>query len=437
MRRDEVINHLIRKYGYKSYLEIGVDEGGYMNDQKIVIGKKTSVDPAPKSRATHNMTSDQFFEMNDQMFDIIFIDGLHHCDQVLRDVENSLAVLNTGGTIVMHDCNPTSEAQQIVPRIQGDWTGDVWKAFVHYRRRPDLSMCVIDTDFGCGIIRRGSQVPLVVDNPTYAQFTENKNLWLNLISVTEFNPDVSKELMSVCIPCYEQRGFGVKYMTELLNSISRQRGLAFEVVVSDNSRDNRIEHLCRKYKSINLRYFRNNSTYGTSNNTNNAISKAAGGLIKIMYSDDLLLEPNALYEFKKALGKRHWAVSWSKSMNKAGKVYHLHKAHWNDRLITGRNTIGMPSVMAMRKNEFTFDPNITTLLDCEYYWLLKNRYGDPEWITKPLVGQRYWDGSMSFIVGDNKETDYKYLQKKHRSLASKNNLANKHHEKYNQPARSR
>lgn len=221
-------------------------------------------------------------------------------------------------------------------------------------------------------------------------------------------------MISVCIPCYEQSGMGTKYMAELLDSISRQRGVELEVVVSDNSKDNNIELLCSNYRNMNLRYFRNNETYGTSNNTNNAISHAAYGHIKVMYSDDLLLEPNALYEFWKALQENHWAVCWSKSMNKAGKISHLRKPHWNDNIIKGKNTIGMPSVVAFRKNEFAFDPNLTTLLDCEYYYLLKNKYGEPEYITKPLVAQRYWDGSMSFIVGDNRGKDYAYLVKKHK-----------------------
>lgn len=220
-------------------------------------------------------------------------------------------------------------------------------------------------------------------------------------------------MISVCIPCYEQSGHGVPYMTELLNSIGRQRGVEFEVVVSDNSLNDRIELLCLKYKALNLRYFRNNETFGTSNNTNNAIAHACGDLIKVMYSDDMLLEPNALYEFWKALQKKPWAVCWSKSMNKAGKISHLRKPCWNDNIIKGKNTIGMPSVTAFRKNEFTFDPNITTLLDCEYYWLLKNKYGEPEYITKPLVAQRYWNGSMSSIVGDNRINDFQYLKTKH------------------------
>ena len=69
--------------------------------------------------------------------------------QVIKDIENALKALTEKGTIVVHDCNPTSEAMQAVPRIQGEWTGDVWKAWQYIRAKYDnLSMCVLDTDYG-------------------------------------------------------------------------------------------------------------------------------------------------------------------------------------------------------------------------------------------------------------------------------------------------
>jgi predicted O-methyltransferase YrrM len=77
-----------------------------MNDMfQLAIG----VDP--NQGVTLRMTSDEFFAANQFTFDIVFIDGLH--DQVAKDIENSLRVLNPGGIIVMHDCNPTTKISQL------------------------------------------------------------------------------------------------------------------------------------------------------------------------------------------------------------------------------------------------------------------------------------------------------------------------------------
>ena len=140
--------------------------------------------------ATHVMTSDRFFsQLNGAApYDIVFIDGLHEAEQVKRDIANALSHLSENGVIVMHDCSPRDEREQRVPKARGQriWTGDAWRAFVHYRRCEDLEMYVVDTNNGVGVIRRGQQEPLVVDSPTYADFARNREAWLNLKSTVEF-----------------------------------------------------------------------------------------------------------------------------------------------------------------------------------------------------------------------------------------------------------
>ncbi len=182
--RIDIINSFMDQRGYKSYLEIGVQKGKSFSE--VRCKNKVGVDPDPESAATIKKTSDDFFKENKKKFDVIFIDGLHESHQVIKDIENSLLILNDGGVIVMHDCLPTSKGMQEVPRIQRDWTGDVWRAFLHYRNRGDLFMCVVDTDFGCGIIKRGEQIPLSVTAPDYEDFERNKKEWMNIIPVGEF-----------------------------------------------------------------------------------------------------------------------------------------------------------------------------------------------------------------------------------------------------------
>jgi len=50
------------------------------------------------------------------MYDVIFIDGLHYYKQVLKDIKNSLKILNKDGFILVHDCLPRTLAHQAVPR---------------------------------------------------------------------------------------------------------------------------------------------------------------------------------------------------------------------------------------------------------------------------------------------------------------------------------
>ena len=154
--RIDILNELIRARGYQRYLEIGVQHGRCFRAIRGVT-RKVAVDPAPlftplASEIVHAMGSDDFFRANDETFDLIFVDGLHHADQVLRDVHNALSRLAPGGMVVMHDCNPATEEAQAVPRQAKDWNGDVWRAFVRLRTELPYRCFVLDTDHGVGII---------------------------------------------------------------------------------------------------------------------------------------------------------------------------------------------------------------------------------------------------------------------------------------------
>ena len=186
MNRTTIIQTLIDKIDAKSYLEIGVDNGKNFRDIKCKY--KVGVDPAIQHAPTFCLTSDEFFEQNTDRFDVVFVDGLHHADQVYRDITNSIEVLNEGGYIICHDMNPLKEEHQVVPFTGGTWNGDCWKALVKLRQeRNDLVVFTVNVDHGCSVIQLGKQEPLQIDTDiNYKNFELHRKEWLNLISADEF-----------------------------------------------------------------------------------------------------------------------------------------------------------------------------------------------------------------------------------------------------------
>jgi hypothetical protein len=187
MKRWEIINNLVKKNNYQTYLEIG--SGNNDTFDNIIVSNKTSVDPNPNSASQLKMTSDEFFNQNNKTFDIIFIDGLHVYEQAKKDLINSLSCLNKNGTVVMHDCNPTTyEMQRTDTLVVGEWTGDVWRVIVDFKKnRDDLSIFVVDTDYGCGVIKNGKQKIInAPEDVDYSYFSENKIELLNLITIENF-----------------------------------------------------------------------------------------------------------------------------------------------------------------------------------------------------------------------------------------------------------
>jgi len=196
LTRIQIINSLIKKNNYKTYLEIGVNtpaQPGYSHTS-VEIDTKHGVDPNVDT--TFKMTSDDFFAQNKNSYDIVFVDGLHIFDQAHRDIVNSLNFLNPGGTIVVHDCNPTTEITQRPDRASSVWHGDVWKAILKLRmENPNVSIQTVDADEGCTIIEKGSQELFVpkpenIDPYTFDFFKNNKQEILNLISPNEFRAKV-------------------------------------------------------------------------------------------------------------------------------------------------------------------------------------------------------------------------------------------------------
>ena len=189
LMRWDVINTLLGSPVGKCYLEIGVQAGGC--GANIKAQERWGVDPEPVAGAERQYhrffrgTSDAFFESlaAGQQFDVVFIDGLHHAEQVLRDAENALNRLAPGGAVVLHDCNPHSEIMQRVPRAQEEWTGDCWKALVALRQRPDVDAFVVNADYGIGVVRpKVGATPLQLSTPelTYAELERDRKRLLGL-----------------------------------------------------------------------------------------------------------------------------------------------------------------------------------------------------------------------------------------------------------------
>lgn len=196
MKRQNIINTIIKKYDYKTYLEIGVWNPG-ANFDRIRVDHKESVDPRKGFSYTYNMTSDEFFEKEakNKKYDVIFVDGLHTEEQSYLDIKNSLKHLNKNGFIVVHDCNPTKEfhirSHEEYLKVGGDWNGTVFRAFINLKKElPNYSCFVIDEDFGCGIITQRPILKNVQEKYeefiSWEHFNKNRKSLIQLITFEEF-----------------------------------------------------------------------------------------------------------------------------------------------------------------------------------------------------------------------------------------------------------
>jgi len=141
--RHDIINSLTKDTD--KYLEIGVEYG--FTFKNVHFNDKTGVDPDPKFEVENSdslkiMKSDAFFETNNDLFDVIFIDGMHQTEYFMKDLNNSIQCLKENGIIFIDDILPISYYEQLkIPRKHyyekgilkyGEpWTGDVWKVLFY------------------------------------------------------------------------------------------------------------------------------------------------------------------------------------------------------------------------------------------------------------------------------------------------------------------
>lgn len=205
--RLDLLQRLVRTRNVRSYLEIGVGPSE-ATFGKIDVDVKVGVDPDVSGAHLYTTTSDEFFGLRgtwkfpEEPFDLIFIDGEHEAAQALRDVEHALEILAPGGALVLHDCNPPVEWMQRVPRpvwrldsgetYERPWCGDVWRAWVQLRCRPDLDCACLDGDYGCGVVlvrenTDHSKPPLYIDTGRmdYTTLAANRARLLRLMDWEE------------------------------------------------------------------------------------------------------------------------------------------------------------------------------------------------------------------------------------------------------------
>lgn len=175
--RYDLINFLITKHRYKSYLEIGTQNS--VCGSNVVCDYKVGIDPNPIQRIDGDFnkhfkcTSDYYFAHNNETFDIIFIDGLHDYGQVSKDYLNSTIRLNDGGCIVLHDCLPTTEERAKSFNEGGIWNGDCYR-FVQDLEVSRVKFYIADFDQGCTVVFKSDMNPIRFKNSELT-FTEWKS----------------------------------------------------------------------------------------------------------------------------------------------------------------------------------------------------------------------------------------------------------------------
>jgi glycosyltransferase involved in cell wall biosynthesis len=230
--------------------------------------------------------------------------------------------------------------------------------------------------------------------------------------MTDINP-----LVSICIPTYEMYGKGIDYLIHSFNIIAKQTYKKFEVVISDNSKDDGIKNLCNSWSNtLPIRHHFNHQKYGLSGNTNYAMKMAKGDVIKILYQDDYLLDENSLFQqvFHFIGNYNHWLVTACCHTKDGVNVYNPLYPKYHNNIQFGENTISCPSVLMFKnENVLEFDENLCWLMDVDFYKRLYDKFGLPSICNYVTIVNRIHENSTSSNINkDTIDKEFDYIKNK-------------------------
>lgn len=229
-------------------------------------------------------------------------------------------------------------------------------------------------------------------------------------------------IVSICIPAYED----IEGITRLLNSIAMQTFKDFEVVITDDTRDNRIQDVLRKFENkFRIRYKKNKDKLGATANCNEAVNNANGIYIKLMHQDDFFSFDDSLKLMIEMLDKNvdcdlaftgTYQVSPNEKRARSISDSNFSKIERDYRYLFMGNYIGAPSATIFRNKKFLFDEKLTWLVDVELYMCILAQNNKIVKSDLPLISIGISDRQLTNLCKHNwmlQVKEYFYIYKKH------------------------
>jgi glycosyltransferase involved in cell wall biosynthesis len=203
---------------------------------------------------------------------------------------------------------------------------------------------------------------------------------------------------SIVIPTHDRGENGPKWMRELLDSLKIQTFQDFDIVVPDQSKNDKILDTCKEYsEDFEFTYIRYKGEVPCEN-INIGLRECTGEIVKIIFSDDVVVDKNALQIINDAYISTNckWAFSGFCG-TKDGKNTHDHRIpRWTEHTLDGRNLLSSPSVVSfLNECKVEFDENLKLLLDVDFYHRIRMNHGHPHIIPEVLVANREHDDRIS------------------------------------------
>lgn len=214
--------------------------------------------------------------------------------------------------------------------------------------------------------------------------------------------------VSILIPTCDLQGKQIDFLKKSLPIIFNQTYKNFEIIITDNNDKSDTQHFLlndfeQYYKNTNpqpqdldlfnvdkIKYI-NGDFKSIGYCLNQGLNLCTGDLIKILNFDNYFYSSTSLEELVIPFQNNSdlvWLTSayYHENEKKIGQLNRLHIPKYTDEIVNGENKVGGISCLTIKRlNVLKFNFELSWLLDCDYYIRLKNIYGLPFILEKPIV----------------------------------------------------
>lgn len=240
--------------------------------------------------------------------------------------------------------------------------------------------------------------------------------------------------VSICVPTYQNQ----EELQRLVDSVREQTFQEFEIIITDDSKDNQIQEYIAKLQeekdsvADKIRYYHNAKPLGHIYNWNEALSYAKGEFVKIMFSDDWFTYSDSLKKMVTALERTPEAgmvfcgsmqVSSKNSYSRKPEEGYVKKLQKDYRYLFISNQIGAPSDTLYRRSlQVKFDEKSNWASDVFLYMEILKKNPNFVYFKEPLISIGIHDHQYTESFSENDSRifkDYQYMFEKYNLQESK------------------
>ena len=187
--------------------------------------------------------------------------------------------------------------------------------------------------------------------------------------------------VTLLIPVHDPNQEYENLISNALKSVSNQTRQPDEVLLVANHELSYLSKLQDSLgETLELKFLKSEAQ-SAPENINFGVFHATSKFIRLLFQDDELSGSESLNHSMAPLesGEYKWSVIGSVGINLvSGEILSYVTPKFTEKLSSGKNLIGAPSVVCFEKDAYTYmDKDLKFMFDCDWYLRMAHRFGPP------------------------------------------------------------